>query len=117
MIPNDRVVAIAVDSAQAPVSVPWPTERDAIRALAAVACFVGVPALAAVGAVAALFALSAAILVAPLVAIALAWAAWHCNRASPGSEDEGGPDPTGLGRAPDAEPRPRRTPRSPGGPP
>ncbi len=63
-----------------PAPVAWPTRREAIRAAAAVACFVGLPALVAVGAVLALFALSAAVLVAPLVAAALTWAAWHSNR-------------------------------------
>jgi hypothetical protein len=87
MMREERVALITVELPEPPLAVPWPTERDAIRALAAVACFVGVPALAAVGAVVAMFALSAAVLVAPLVAVALAWAAWHCNRAPPGGGD------------------------------
>ena len=62
------------------VPLPWPTRREAIRAALAVAFFVGAPAIAAAGVVLALFALSAVVLLAPLVAIALTWAAWHCNR-------------------------------------
>lgn len=90
---NDQVLAIAGRLGAAlpgtglpiPAPVPWPTRREALRAALAVACFVGAPALAAVGAAVALFALSAVVLLAPLVAAALTWAAWHCNRAG-GSE-------------------------------
>lgn len=66
-----------------PVAPPlaWPTRRDAVRAAATVACVVGLPAVVAAGAVLLLFALSAAVLVAPLVAAALTWAAWHVSRA------------------------------------
>lgn len=86
---NERVLVIAGEPPEifpgaglpAPAALAWPTRREASRAAAMVACFVGVPALAAVGAVLALFALSAAVLVAPLVAGALTWAAWHANRA------------------------------------
>ena len=80
MMRDEPVIAIAVDAVDS-VAIPWPTRREATRAVVAVACFVGVPAIAAVGAVVALFALSAAVLVAPMIAAALTWAAWHCNRA------------------------------------
>lgn len=99
---DERAALITVELPEPSLSIPWPTERDAIRALAAVACFVGVPALAAVGAVVAMFALSAAVLVAPLVALALAWAAWHCNRAPPHGKDAAAPGAEGQGRAPHA---------------
>jgi len=85
---NERVLVIAGQPPElfpgsglpVPAPVAWPTRREAVRAALTVACFVGMPALAAVGAVIALFALSAAVLVAPLVAAALTWTAWHCNR-------------------------------------
>lgn len=74
----------AVAVAQPPellAEVPWPTRREALRAALIVACVVGVPSVAAVGAVLVLFALSAAVLLAPLVAAALAVAAWWGCRA------------------------------------
>jgi preprotein translocase subunit SecE len=101
---NEPVVAIAVEAPEAPVAIEWPTRREATRAVAAVACFVGVPALAAVGAVVALFALSAAVLVAPLVAAALTWAAWHCNRAPSGGAGAKTSEVSGPMRAPPGRP-------------
>jgi hypothetical protein len=93
---NEPVVAVAFDAPEPPIVIPWPTRREAARAVAAVACFVGVPALAAAGAAVALFAISAAVLLAPLVAAALMWAAWR--GASGPIDGKGASPPSARGR-------------------
>lgn len=65
-------------------------EREARVAAGFVAGFVGVPALAAAGAVLFMYALTALVLLAPLVAVALTWVAWRCNRRLP-AEGSGPP--------------------------
>jgi hypothetical protein len=55
-------------------------EREARRAAAFVAVFVGVPAIVAAGAMLVLFALTAVVLLGPVVAAALTWAAWRYGR-------------------------------------
>jgi membrane protein implicated in regulation of membrane protease activity len=75
----------------APVASSWQGERDAIEAAAFVAAFVGAPAVAAVAAVLFMFALTWLVFLAPLVALALTWAAWRSNRPARG-EGRGGED-------------------------
>jgi membrane protein implicated in regulation of membrane protease activity len=82
MQPKELVVA-------APVATFWQAERDAIEAAVFVAVFVGAPAVVAVGAVLFMFALTWLVLVAPLVALALTWAAWRSNRSAGGEGRRG----------------------------
>ena len=76
-----RVAGVAVATAPA---ADWErAEREARRAAAFVAVFVGVPAAVAAGAVLTLFALTSLVLLAPLVAVVLTWVAWRYGRPAP----------------------------------
>jgi hypothetical protein len=73
--------------AQAP-AVDWGgPEREARRAAAFVALFVGVPAVVAAGAALLIFALAWLVLLAPLIAAVLTWLAWRYGSAKPRSPD------------------------------
>ncbi len=66
------------------IALEWDTaEREARRAAAFVAAFVGVPAAIAAAAVLALFAITFLVLLAPLAALVLTWVAWRYGKAEP----------------------------------
>ena len=65
----------------APVAEWESAEREARRAAALVAAFVGVPSVIAVGATLVLFAMVWLVLLAPAIAAALTWTAWRYARS------------------------------------
>ena len=64
-------------------------EREARRAAALVAAFVGVPSVIAVGATLMLLAIVWLVLLAPLVAAVLTWTAWRYARWEPRTGSSG----------------------------
>ncbi len=66
------------------IALEWDAaEREARRAAAFVAGFVGIPAAIAAAAVLALFAITFLVLLAPAAALVLTWIAWRYGKAAP----------------------------------
>ncbi|HET8542408.1 MAG TPA: hypothetical protein VFL83_21220 [Anaeromyxobacter sp.] len=82
MEPRERALSLSAADAAS-----LRAEREARRAAAFVAAFVGVPAALAAGATIVLVAVTSLVLLAPVVAAVLTWVAWRYGRPIPPKPD------------------------------